>query len=98
MTKESALSIIQASLPPGATMKFHSDSRKPFDYEQPVIDAAMEALGGKGFTKTCTMTNDDFHLSVENLIADFDNGYIDYEEYCECYHDLLERFEQGGEV
>lgn len=49
MTYKSALDIIQENLPPEAAAKFHSGSRKPFDYEAPVIDAAKEAMAGMTF-------------------------------------------------
>ena len=48
---KSALDIIRDSLPPEAAAKFHSGSRKPFDYEAPVIKAAKEAMAGRTFKK-----------------------------------------------
>jgi hypothetical protein len=46
---KSALEIIQESLPPEVAAKFHSHSREPFDYEQPVIEVAKEAMAGRMF-------------------------------------------------
>jgi hypothetical protein len=43
MNKNDALDLIKASCSPEAAAKFHNGSRKPFDYEQPVLDVANEA-------------------------------------------------------
>lgn len=49
MKVKSALDIIRESLPPEDAAKFHSKSRKPFDYEAPVIEVAVKAMGGRRF-------------------------------------------------
>lgn len=60
MTTKSALEIIQESLSPEDAAKFHSGSRKPFDYEQPVIDVAKGAMNGRTFKTipTAPLVND----------------------------------------
>lgn len=59
MSVKSALEIIKDSLAPEDAAKFHSGSRKPFDYEQPVIDAAKEAMCGRTFKAPSTVALDD---------------------------------------
>jgi hypothetical protein len=49
VTYKSALDIIRETLPHDVAAKFHSGSPAPFDYEQPIIDAAKEAMEGKTF-------------------------------------------------
>lgn len=46
---KSALSIIKESLPAEDAEKFHSHSREPFDYEQPVLDVARDAIARREF-------------------------------------------------
>jgi hypothetical protein len=52
--KYDALRIIDETLPPQSAAKFHHGSRKPYDYEQPVLDVAKAAMAEVGGFRNVT--------------------------------------------